>query len=77
MIPLPALQGKPLECAAEKYKTCHIRGSDHVTLRILALFREHMEDKELDRELFEQTVKQVIIQSDGSLRLRLVNDKVI
>lgn len=66
-----------LECAAEKYKTCRIRESDHVTLRILTLFREHAEDKELDRELFEQTVKQVILQSDGSVRLRLVNDKVV
>ena len=66
-----------LECAAEKYKTCRIRESDHVTLRLLTLFQEHTEDKELDRELFEQTVKQVILQSDGSLRLRLVNDKVV
>lgn len=66
-----------LECAAEKYKTCRILGSDHVTLRLLALFQEHTEDKALDRELFEQTVKQVILQTDGSLRLRLVNDKVI
>ena len=66
-----------LECAAEKYKTCRIRESDHVTLQILALFREHAEDKELDRELFERTVQQVILQSDGSVRLRLVNDKVV
>lgn len=66
-----------LECAAEKYKTCRIRESDHVTFRLLALFQEHTEDKELDQELFEQTVKQVILQSDGSLRLRLVNDMVI
>lgn len=66
-----------LECAAEKYKTCRIRESDHVTLRLLALFQEHTEDKELDRELFEQTVQQVILQSDGSVRLRLVNNKVI
>lgn len=66
-----------LECAAEKYKTCRIRESDHVTLRLLALFQEHTEDKDLDRELFEQTVKQVILQSDGSVRLRLVNDMVI
>lgn len=66
-----------LECAAEKYKTCRIRESDHVTLRLLTLLQEHTEDKELDRELFEQTVKQVILQSDGSVRLRLVNDKVV
>lgn len=66
-----------LECAAEKYKTCRIRESDHVTLRLLALLQEHAEDKELNRELFEQTVKQVILQSDGSVRLRLVNDMVI
>lgn len=66
-----------MECAAEKYKTCRIHGSDHVTLRLLALFQEHTEDKELDRELFEQAVKQVILQRDGSVRLRLVNDKVV
>lgn len=66
-----------LECAAEKYKTCRIRESDHVTLRLLTLFQEHTEDKKLDRELFEQTVKQVNLQSDGSVCLRLVNDKVI
>lgn len=66
-----------LECAVEKYRTCRIRESDHVTLRLLTLFQEHTEDKELDRELFEQTVQQVILQTDGSIRLRLVNDKVI
>lgn len=66
-----------LECAAEKYKACRIHESDHVTLRLLTLFQKHTEDRALDRELFEQAVKQVILQTDGSLRLRLLNDKVV
>ena len=66
-----------LKCAAEKYKTCRIRESDHVTLQLLDLFQEHTEDKDLNRELFDQAVKQVILQTDGSLRLRLMNNKVV
>ena len=54
-----------LECAAEKYRACKIIESDHLTL------------KELDRELFEQTVKQVILRPDGSIQLRLINEKII
>ncbi len=66
-----------LECAAEKYKTCRIRESDHLTIKIKALFQEHGYDEKLDRELFEQTVKQVILQPDGSVQLRLLNNKII
>lgn len=42
-----------------------------------ALFNEHHSDEELDRELFEQTVKQIILQPDGSIQLRLINEKII
>lgn len=66
-----------LECAAEKYKACKVTESDHLTLKLKALFREHHSDKELDRELFEQTVKQVILQSDGSIQFRMINEKII
>lgn len=38
-----------LECAAEKYKTCHIKESDHITINIKALFQEHGNDEKLDR----------------------------
>lgn len=64
-----------LECAAEKYKTCSIKESDHLTIKIKALFQEHSNDEELNRELFEQTVKQVILQPDGSIKFQLLNGK--
>lgn len=66
-----------LECAAEKYKTCRIRESDHLTIKIKALFQEHSGDERLDRELFEQTIEKVILQVDGSVKLRLLNEKII
>lgn len=66
-----------LECAAEKYKTCGIKKSDHRTIKIKALFQEHRNDERLDRELFEQTVKQVILQPDGSIQFQLLNGKTI
>ena len=66
-----------LECAAEKYKTCCIKESDHLTIKIKALFQEHSNDEELNRELFEQTVKQVILQQDGSIKFQLLNGKIL
>lgn len=66
-----------LECAAEKYKTCRIKESDHITMKMAALFQEHRDDKKLDRDLFEQTVEQVVLQPDGTVQLRLLNGKVL
>ena len=66
-----------LECAAEKYKTCSIKESDHLTIKIKALFQEHSNDEELNRELFEQTIKQVILQPDGSIKFQLLNGKIV
>ena len=42
-----------------------------------ALFQEHSNDEELNRELFEQTVKQVILQPDGSIKFQLLNGKIV
>ena len=66
-----------LECAAEKYKTCGIKESDHLTIRIKALFQEHSNDEGLDREFFAQTVKQVILQPDSTIQLQLLNGKTV
>lgn len=66
-----------LECAAEKYKTCRIKESDHLTIKIKALFQEHCDDEKLDWELFEQTVEKVILQPDGSVQFRLLNGKIV
>lgn len=66
-----------LECAAEKYKTCGIKESDHLTIKIKALFQEHSNDEKLDRKLFEQTVKLVILQPDSSIKFQLLNGKIV
>lgn len=66
-----------LECAAEKYKTCSIKEADHLTITLKALFQAHSNDTTLDRELFERAVKQVILQPDASVQLRLLNDIVV
>ena len=66
-----------LECAAEKYKTCSIKESDHLTIKLKTLFQEHSNDEKLDRELFEQAVKQVILQQDGSIKFQLLNGKIL
>ena len=66
-----------LECAAEKYKVCNIRKSDHLTIKLKTLFQEHDNDEKLNRELFEQTVKQVIPQPDGTVKFQLLNGKIL
>ena len=66
-----------LECAAEKYKVCNIRKSDHLTIKLKTLFQEHDNDEKLNRELFEQAVKQVILQQDGSIKFQLLNGKIL
>lgn len=66
-----------LECAAEKYKACHIKEEDHQTLNIQKLLEGHGEDEKLDEELFEQIIDKVILQPDCSVRLCLINQKVI
>ena len=71
------LQALILQCAAEKYKVCEIRDSDHCTLRIKTLFQEHYYDERLDAELFEQTVKKVILHPNQDIQLLLVNGKVV
>ncbi|WP_316523058.1 recombinase family protein [Neglectibacter sp. CSJ-5] len=65
------------ECAVEKYKTCGIKESDHLTMKIKTLFLDHGNDMKLDRELFDQAVKQVILQLNGSVQLRLLNEKIV
>ena len=66
-----------LECAAEKYKTCSIKEADHLTITLKALFQAHSNDTTLDRKLFERAVKQVILQPDASVQLRLLNDTLV
>ncbi len=48
-----------------------------LTITLKALFQAHSNDTTLDRELFERAVKQVILQPDASVQLRLLNDIVV
>ena len=49
---------------------------DPQTLMLEKLLREHCKDTKLDRDLFEKTVKQVLLQPDASVWLRLQNGVV-
>lgn len=63
-------------CAAEKYQACSLGKTDPQTLMLEKLLREHCKDTKLDRDLFEKTVKQVLLQPDASVWLRLQNGVV-
>lgn len=65
-----------LECAAERYNSCQISGSDPETMKIRELLKHPVCDK-FDPELFGQIVEQVIPQPDGSVKFQLVNQKII
>ncbi len=65
-----------LECAAEKYKACHSE-DDYLTLKIQKLLEGHTEDEKLDQELFSKVVDKVILQPDCSVKLRLINGKIL
>ena len=57
--------------------TCRIKESDHLTIKLKTLFQEHSNDEGLDRELFKQTVKQVILLPDGTIQFQLLNGKTV
>ena len=65
-----------LECAAERYNCCQISKSDPETMKIRELL-EHSDQYKFDTELFSQIVEQVVPQPDGSVKFRLVNQKII
>ena len=65
-----------LECAVERYHSCQISKSDPETMKIRELL-EHSDHDKFDPELFSQIVEQVVPQPDGSVKFRLVNQKII
>ena len=66
-----------LECAAEKYRVCQMGRLDHRTWIIQEKLKEHSEDKEMDRQLFSQIIEKVILEPKGSVKLQLINEKII
>lgn len=64
-------------CAAAKYEACADTEPEYLTRRLLAIFEKQPPLDTFSIQLFEDTVKQVVIDMDGSLWLRMINGKLI
>lgn len=64
-------------CAAAKYESCTDTEPEYLTRRLLAIFEQQPPLDAFSVRLFEDTVKQVVIDADGSLWLRMINEKLI
>ena len=64
-------------CAAAKYEACADTEPEYLTRRLLAIFEKQPPLVAFSIRLFEDTVKQVVIDADGSLWLRMINGKLI
>lgn len=64
-------------CAAAKYEACADTEPEYLTHRLLAIFEKQPPLDAFLVKLFEDTVKQVVIDADGSLWLRMINGKLI
>ena len=64
-------------CAAAKYEACADTEPEYLTHRLLAIFEKQPLLEAFSVQLFEDTVKQVIIDMDGSLWLQMINGKLI
>lgn len=62
-------------CAAARYETYRGCEAEYATQRLRALFAQAAPLEEFSQPLFESAVKQVIFEPDGSLILRLINEK--
>ncbi|WP_195201274.1 recombinase family protein [Faecalispora jeddahensis] len=64
-------------CAAAKYEACADIEPEYLTRQLLAIFERQQPLDTFSIRLFEDTVKQVVIDADGSLWLRMINGKLI
>ncbi|MDD3393399.1 MAG: recombinase family protein [Anaerotignum sp.] len=64
-------------CAAAKYEACADTEPEYLTRWLLAIFEQQSLLEDFSIRLFEDTVKQVVIDTDGSLWLRMNNGKLI
>lgn len=64
-------------CAAAKYEACADTEPEYLTRQLLAIFEQQQLLENFSIRLFEDTVKQVVIDADGSLWLRMINGKLI
>ncbi|MGJ4851925.1 recombinase family protein [Bacillota bacterium Meth-B3] len=64
-------------CAAAKYAACADTEPEYLTRQLLTIFEKQPPLEAFSISLFEDTVKQVVIDMDGSLWLRMINGKLI
>ena len=61
------------ECAEERYKSCNIDQTNHLSDTIIAEFKERQAMKEFDRFLFIKTVSKMNIDKIGNLEVIFLN----
>ncbi|WP_283608365.1 recombinase family protein [Faecalispora anaeroviscerum] len=64
-------------CAAEKYAACSDYESEYLTEQLQKRFQSQQPLTEFDPALFEETVKQVLLEPDGTAHLKLINNQII
>lgn len=64
-------------CAAEKYASYGDCESEYLTEQLRERFQKHPPLTEFDPTLFEETVKQVLLEPDGTAHLKLINNQII
>lgn len=63
--------------AAEKYASCKDCEATYLTEQLRERFKNQPPLIEFDPTLFDETVKQVLIEQDGTVHLKMINDQVI
>lgn len=64
---------KIYECAEERYKSCNIDQTNHLSDTIIAEFKQRQAMKEFDRCLFVKTVSKINIDKNGNLEIIFLN----
>lgn len=64
-------------CAAEKYASCNDCEGEYLTEQLRERFQNHPPLTAFDSILFEETVKQVLMEPDGTAHLKLINHQII
>lgn len=64
-------------CAAAKYDTCPDREPEYLTRHLRSVFEQEQPLEAFSPRLFEATIKQVLIEPDGGLTLRMNNQILV
>ncbi len=63
--------------AASKYETCNEQETNYLPRQLMAIFTAQQLLESFSPQLFEASVKQVVINPDGDIHLRMLNEKLI